>query len=107
MDDLVRAGKVLDWGTSEWPAATLQEALELAGRTLYRPQVEQSLYNPLSRRRVEQDIAGLVDRHGLGVVVWGPLAFGLLTGKYDDALPDGRGRVRDAIETIFPVEVTA
>jgi aryl-alcohol dehydrogenase-like predicted oxidoreductase len=76
MDDLVRAGKVLYWGTSEWPAAMLQEALELAGRTLYRPQVE-------------QDIAGLVDRHGLGVVVWGPLAFGLLTGKYDDGLPDG------------------
>ena len=89
MDDLVRAGKVLYWGTSEWPAATLQEALDVAGRTLYRPQVEQSLYNPLSRRRVEQDLAGLVDRHGLGVVVWGPLAFGLLTGKYDDGLPEG------------------
>jgi aryl-alcohol dehydrogenase-like predicted oxidoreductase len=89
MDDLVRAGKVLYWGTSEWPAATLQEALDVAGRTLYRPQVEQSFYNLLSRGRVEHDIAGLVDRDGLGVVVWGPLAFGVLTGKYDDGLPVG------------------
>ena len=89
MDDLVRTGKVLYWGTSEWPAATLQEALDAAGGTLYRPQVEQSLYNLLWRGRVERDIAGLVDRNGLGVVVWGPLAFGLLSGKYDDGLPEG------------------
>jgi voltage-dependent potassium channel beta subunit len=89
MDDLVRAGKVLYWGTSEWPAGRIDQALDVAGRALYRPQVEQSLYNLLSRRRVEREIAGLVERQGLGVVVWGPLAFGLLTGKYDEGLPEG------------------
>lgn len=89
MDDLVHAGKILYWGTSEWPPAKIEEAFDIAGRALYRPQVEQSLCNLLARGRVERDLADLVRRHGLGVVVWGPLAFGLLTGKYDDGLPEG------------------
>lgn len=86
MDDLVHAGKVLYWGTSEWPAEKIEEALHVAGQSLYRPQVEQSLYNLLARERVEAQIADLI-RQGLGLVVWGPLAFGLLTGKYDGGLP--------------------
>ena len=85
----MHAGKILYWGTSEWPPAKIEEALDLCDRALYRPMVEQSLCNLLARGRVERDLADLARRHGLGVVVWGPLAFGLLTGKYDDGLPDG------------------
>jgi voltage-dependent potassium channel beta subunit len=89
MDDLVRAGKVLYWGTSEWPADKIQQAIDIAGNSLYAPQVEQPLYNLLSRNRVENDLSDLIDSHGLGITVFGPLASGLLTGKYDDGIPQG------------------
>ncbi len=89
MDDLIRAGKVLYWGTSEWPVGKIEEARAVAGRTLYRPQAEQSLYNLLSRERAECGLADLVAKDGLGLVTYGPLASGLLTGKYDAGIPRG------------------
>ena len=89
MDDLVRAGKILYWGTSEWPAARIEEALDCAGRSLYRPQVEQSHYNLLERSRVERELASLLDEGRLALTVYAPLASGLLSGKYDDGLPAG------------------
>jgi voltage-dependent potassium channel beta subunit len=88
MDDLVRAGKILYWGTSEWPLAKLDEARRIAGTTFYRPQVEQPQYNLLNRR-IEEDLAAYVVEHGVGLTVYGPLASGLLTGKYDDGIPEG------------------
>ncbi|HUZ63321.1 MAG TPA: aldo/keto reductase [Acetobacteraceae bacterium] len=89
MDDLVRAGKVLYWGTSEWPIGKIGEAISIAGRMFHRPQVEQSLYNLLSRERVEGELGDIAKEHGLGLVIWGPLASGLLSGKYDDGIPEG------------------
>jgi aryl-alcohol dehydrogenase-like predicted oxidoreductase len=89
MDDLVHAGKILYWGTSEWPVAKIEEALSIAGASLYRPAVEQSQYNLLSRARFEQHLGDLVRKHGLGLTIWGPLASGLLTGKYDGGVPEG------------------
>src|SRR5215467_6241512 len=88
MDDLVRAGKILYWGTSEWPLAKLDEARRIAGTTFNRPQVEQPQYNLLNRR-IEEDLAAYVVEHGVGLTVYGPLASGLLTGKYDDGIPEG------------------
>lgn len=88
MDDLVRAGKVLYWGTSEWPAAKIEDAIACAGNTLYRPQVEQLQYNLLTRARWEREIAPLAARHGMGLTIYGPLASGLLTGKYDAGIPE-------------------
>ncbi|NDJ78570.1 MAG: aldo/keto reductase [Chloroflexi bacterium] len=89
MDDLIHQGKILYWGTSEWTAAQIQEALDVCERyDLYRPQVEQPQYNMLVRERVETDILPLTVPNGIGLVVWSPLASGLLTGKYDDALPE-------------------
>ena len=89
MDDLVHQGKILYWGTSEWTGAQIQQAIDLCERhNLYKPQVEQPQYNLLVRHKVEQDVLPVAERHGLGLVVWSPLASGLLTGKYDEALPD-------------------
>ena len=89
MDDLIHQGKILYWGTSKWTAAQIQEALDICERyNLYKPQSEQPKYNILSRQEVEQEILPLTEPNGMGLVVFSPLESGLLTGKYDDALPD-------------------
>lgn len=90
MDALIRQGKVLYWGTSEWPATLLREAAQIA-RThhLHGPTMEQPEYNLLRRDRVELEYAPLYAELGLGTTVWSPLASGLLTGKYGDGVPAG------------------
>ena len=90
MDDLVHQGKILYWGTSEWSASQLLEATELCQQgNFYRPQVEQPQYNLLHRRKFEEEIAPTAKKLGMGLVVWSPLASGLLTGKYDEGIPPG------------------
>ena len=87
---LVDAGKVLYWGTSEWPAARIAEAVAFAyGNGLHPPACEQPQYSMLYRERVEERILRETDAAGMGMVVWSPLAGGMLTGKYDDGLPEG------------------
>lgn len=90
MDDLVRQGKVLYWGTSEWTGDQIREACRLAdGRGLHRPQVEQPQYHLLERERFETDVRPAALEWGMGLVVWSPLASGVLTGKYDAGVPRG------------------
>ncbi len=85
---LIDAGKILYWGTSEWPAARIAEAVSFArAHGLHPPAVEQPQYSMLHRARVEQHILPEARRFGLGIVVWSPLAMGMLTGKYDDGIP--------------------
>ncbi|HOV49320.1 MAG TPA: aldo/keto reductase family protein [Anaerolineae bacterium] len=89
MDDLVHQGKILYWGTSVWTAAQLEAAVGTATRfNAYLPQVEQPRYNMLDRH-IEPEILPTAARHGLGVVVFSPLAQGLLTGKYNAGIPEG------------------
>ena len=90
MDDLIRQGKILYWGTSEWTGAQIQEAVTIAERyNLYRPQVEQPQYNLIERKKVEDDVIPVgADKNGMGLVIWSPLASGVLTGKYDDGIPE-------------------
>ncbi len=84
MDTLIRQGKVLYWGTSEWSAAQIQEAVDIArDRHLHAPSMEQPQYNLLHRERVEREYAPLYAEAGLGTTIWSPLASGLLTGKYN------------------------
>ncbi len=84
MDNLVRSGKVLYWGTSEWSAQQLTEAYAVARQHhLLPPQMEQPEYNLLQRRKVEIDYLPLYPLMGLGTTVWSPLAAGALTGKYN------------------------
>ncbi|MGY0610959.1 aldo/keto reductase [Luteimonas sp. A501] len=90
MDTLVRQGKVMYWGTSEWPAALVREAHAAArANHLQPPTMEQPQYNLLHRRRVELEYAPLYAELGMGTTVWSPLASGLLTGKYDGGVPEG------------------
>ncbi|MEG2804192.1 aldo/keto reductase [Stenotrophomonas sp.] len=87
MDTLIRQGKVLYWGTSEWSAAQLQEAVAIArAQHLHLPSMEQPQYNLLHRERVEREYAPLYADPGLGTTIWSPLASGLLTGKYNDGV---------------------
>lgn len=102
MDDLVRQGKVLYWGTSEWPAALIREAVEVArAHHLQPPSMEQPQYNLLHRERVELEYAPLYAEYGLGTTVWSPLASGLLSGKYDDGIPDGSRLSRAGTSTVL------
>jgi voltage-dependent potassium channel beta subunit len=90
MDALVRQGKVLYWGTSEWPAAAIREAHRIArAHHLHAPTMEQPQYNLLHRERVELEYAPLYAEYGMGTTIWSPLASGLLTGKYLDGVPEG------------------
>jgi voltage-dependent potassium channel beta subunit len=88
MDDLVRQGKVMYWGTSEWSAAQIADAYEIAGHWgSYAPAAEQPHYNMLVRQRVEQELAPGADEYGYGLVTWSPLRSGLLSGKYNSTQP--------------------
>jgi voltage-dependent potassium channel beta subunit len=89
MDDLIRQGKVLYWGTSEWSVAQIREAAKIARQHgLHAPSMEQPQYNLLHRQRVELEYAPLYGELGLGTTTWSPLGSGLLTGKYNETIPD-------------------
>lgn len=89
MDDLVHQGKILYWGTSEWRAGQIAHANGLARQWgLYPPAVEQPQYNMFHRHIVETELVEAADKFGTGIVVWSPLASGILTGKYNDGIPD-------------------
>ena len=90
MNDMIVQGKALYWGTSEWSAADIRAAWEIADRHgWHRPVVEQPEYHLFHRKRVEQEYARLYGDIGLGLTTWSPLASGLLTGKYAQGVPEG------------------
>lgn len=95
MHDMIRQGKALYWGTSEWSAAEIMAAWQVAERHhLAKPVVEQPQYNLLHRHRVEEEYRRLYADIGLGLTTWSPLASGLLTGKYRQGVPkDSRGAI--------------
>ena len=89
MDDLVHQGKILYWGTSEWTGVQLRDVHTFCNEHgLYRPQVEQPQYSLLARAKFEGDVRPVAVEYGMGLVLWSSLAFGMLTGKYDDGLPE-------------------
>lgn len=89
-DQVIRSGRALYWGTSMWPAARIAEATEFAkAHGLHAPITEQPEYSMLRRERVEREILPYTAGAGVGLVVWSPLAMGLLTGKYDEGKPEG------------------
>ena len=89
MSYLVDQGLAHYWGTSEWSAQQIRHAYEVARREhLVPPTMEQPQYNMFHRERVETEYAPLYDDFGLGTTIWSPLGSGLLTGKYNDGIPD-------------------
>jgi voltage-dependent potassium channel beta subunit len=90
MNYLIDQGKVFYWGTSEWTASQIMEAYAVARRDhLIPPMMEQPQYHMLHRERVEVEYSRLYKEIGLGTTIWSPLASGMLTGKYNDGIPEG------------------
>jgi voltage-dependent potassium channel beta subunit len=88
MHNLIQQGKVLYWGTSEWSAQEIQEAIMVARENnLIGPSMEQPQYNMLVRRKMEVEFYKLFRDYGYGTTIWSPLASGVLTGKYNDGVP--------------------
>lgn len=104
MDDLVRQGKVLYWGTSEWTADQIREAHRICKEGgYYRPQVEQPQYSLIARERMEKEIIPTAGELGMGLVTWSPLASGFLTGKYDEGITEGRLKNMDWLRELLMV----
>ena len=90
MDSLVKQGKVLYWGTSEWSADEIRAAYGLARQyNLEPPVMEQPQYNLFERDKIEREYTRLFEDEGLGTTIWSPLASGILTGKYNQGIPVG------------------
>jgi voltage-dependent potassium channel beta subunit len=93
MHDIIEWGRALYWGTSEWSAAEIVAAIEIAERHhLHKPVVEQPQYNLFEQYRFSPEYIRMYQEYGYGSTTWSPLASGLLTGKYNDGIPaDSRG----------------
>jgi voltage-dependent potassium channel beta subunit len=93
MHNIIERGQALYWGTSEWAAADILDAIELAERHhLHKPVVEQPIYNLFSRHRFSEEYRAVYEEHGYGSTTFSPLASGMLTGKYLKGIPeDSRG----------------
>ncbi len=90
MNILIQQGKILYWGTSEWTPAQIAQAMGIARQNgLIPPAVEQPQYNMFHRRRVEIDLLPVAKEFGIGLTTWSPLYFGILTGKYNEGIPEG------------------
>ena len=105
LDGLIRAGDVRYWGTSVWTAAQLERVQAVAKEIhAHRPIVEQPMYNMFSRH-IELEIMHVGMTHGMGFTVWSPQAQGLLTGKYNDGIPEGsRGSKSEMMKSLLTEE---
>lgn len=89
IDVLIKQGIVFYWGTSEWKASEIEAAYEIAyGINATPPSMEQPEYNLFKRDRVEKEYAPLYAKYGLGITSWSPLDSGILTGKYNQGIPE-------------------
>jgi voltage-dependent potassium channel beta subunit len=89
MNQIIRDGKAFYWGTSEWSAEQIRAAHGIARRErLIPPLMEQPEYNMFNRERFEREYQLLYRDYGMGTTTWSPLASGLLTGKYNDGIPE-------------------
>lgn len=89
MNILLQQGKILYWGTSEWSGVEIMEAHRVAAQYgLIGPAVEQPQYNLLHRHKLENEYLEIFNNVGLGTTIWSPLASGLLTGKYNNGIPE-------------------
>ena len=105
MSDLVHQGKILYWGTSEWQASQIMQAYGTAREFgLIPPAMDQPQYNIFHRKRVEDEVMPVARELGLGLTTFSPLYYGVLSGKYNNGIPNGSraaledyGWIRDRI----------
>jgi len=97
MHSIIVRGKALYWGTSEWEAAEILEAIAIAERHhLHKPIVEQPVYNLFEQHRFGPEYEPVYKDRGYGSTTWSPLASGVLTGKYREGIPpDSRGALEE------------
>lgn len=89
MHNLVQSGKILYWGTSEWSGVEIMEAHRVASQHhLVAPVVEQPQYNLFERNKLENEFLMIFRTVGMGTTIWSPLASGLLSGKYNNGVPE-------------------
>lgn len=90
MHNLIQQGKILYWGTSEWSGVEIMEAHRVAHQYgLIGPAVEQPQYNLFERNKLENEFLMVFKTVGMGTTIWSPLASGLLSGKYNEGIPEG------------------
>jgi voltage-dependent potassium channel beta subunit len=96
MHNIIEWGQAIYWGTSEWSAAEIVAAIEIAERHhLHKPVTEQPVYNLFERHRFTDEYQRVYKEYGYGTTIWSPLASGLLTGKYGKGIPEGsRGALK-------------
>jgi aryl-alcohol dehydrogenase-like predicted oxidoreductase len=100
-DDLVRQGKLLYWGVSEWRAAQIADACRCADALrAVRPISNQPQYNAI-RREIEREVIPVSRREGLSQIVFSPLAQGALTGKYSGGRRPSGTRATDSARNVF------
>jgi voltage-dependent potassium channel beta subunit len=88
MHNIIEWGKAMYWGTSEWAAAEIVAALEIAERHhLHKPVTEQPIYNLFERHRFSREYERVYKDYGYGTTTFSPLASGLLSGKYGKGIP--------------------
>jgi len=89
MHNIIERGKALYWGTSEWEASDILNAIDIADRHhLHKPVVEQPVFNLFERHRFGPEYQRLYKEYGYGTTTWSPLASGTLTGKYNAGIPE-------------------
>ena len=99
MHNLIQQGKILYWGTSEWSAQEIMEAHMVAKQyNLIGPTMEQPQYNMLHRTKVEVEYSQIYKTVGLGTTIWSPLASGILSGKYNDGMPESTRLSMEGLE---------
>ena len=90
-DDLVRAGKVMYVGVSEWRASQIADALEIADKMGFDRIVSSQPQYSMLWRVIEDEVVPLCEKEGIGQIVWSPIAQGVLTGKYLPGTPPPPG----------------
>ncbi len=107
MDIVIKQGKAFYWGTSEWSAAEIMRADAVARQYgLTPPSMEQPQYNMFVRDRFEKEYAPLYSELGYGTTIWSPLASGVLTGKYNDGIPEGSRVTAKGMEWLKDAAIT-
>lgn len=102
MDNLIRQGKILYWGTSEWKPWQITSAIMTARQhNLIPPAMEQPQYNMFHRRRLETELYPLHKEFGVGLTTWSPLYYGVLTGKYARGIPEGSRAAMESMAWIL------